>query len=188
MEKGESPVLVSRLAAVQDPAIATKTYESWLAKHADDDKTRFLLASHFLSLKQYDRSLAEHEAILQRQPKDPVVLNNLAWLYDQKGDARAVDFAQRAHDAAPQAATITDTLGWILLRKGEKEKALPLLAEAAEKAPNQAEIQYHYGVALQQTGKPAEAKAVLEKMIAANDKAPEAAEARKVLDEIAGKK
>ena len=38
--------------------------EVWLAKHAEDDKTRFLLASHFLSLKQYDRSLAEHEAIL----------------------------------------------------------------------------------------------------------------------------
>jgi putative PEP-CTERM system TPR-repeat lipoprotein len=188
LEKNDNPLLVVRLAAVLDPPSAAKTYLAWLVKHPDDDKIRFLLASLYLSNKQYERSLVEHEKILERQPKDAVVLNNLAWLYDQKGDTRAVALAERAHEAAPQAPTITDTLGWILLRKGDQEKALPLLADAAQRAPNQPEIQYHYGVALKQAGKTQDAKAILEKVVAANEKAPEAAEAIKVLDEIAKQK
>ena len=48
-------------------------------------------------------------------PQDVVALNNLAWLYHQRGDARALDWRVQAVKLAPQSSAVADTLGWILV-------------------------------------------------------------------------
>ena len=52
--------------------------------------------------------------------KNPLLLNNLAWLYHQQGDARAEATAKEAYDLAPSRPEIADTYGWILYNAGEK--------------------------------------------------------------------
>ena len=65
-------------------------------------------------------------------------LNNLAWLYDQKGDTeKALSHARRAYELSPKRPEIADTLGWLLIRQGDTAAAMPLLEQALEGSPRQ---------------------------------------------------
>ena len=81
-----------------------------------------------------------------------LALNNLAWLYFEDGDSRALDLAQRAHNRAPERAEIIDTYGWLLIKGGRLEKGLSLLEKAAKRAPENGDIRYHLAAALAKAG------------------------------------
>src|SRR5439155_12219020 len=83
---------------------------------------RAVLASFYLEQKKYDAAIAEYGRVVAERPADPAALNNLAWLYQREGDlAKARELAERAFAAAPAAAQIDDTLGWILVAQGEAD-------------------------------------------------------------------
>jgi predicted Zn-dependent protease len=118
------------------------------------------------------------------QPANPVVLNNLAWLYSQKNDPRALDYAERAHASAPNAPAIMDTLGYILVHKGDVDRGLPLLKQAYDASKKAPEIGYHFAVALEKSGKAAEARSVLEAVLNDTASFDDKAEAKKLFDSI----
>src|SRR5262249_10615372 len=74
---------------------------------------RWALAQLYLEEKKYDSAIAEYGQVISGRPADLAVLNNLAWLYQQKGDLpKARGLAERAIVAAPRAPQIDDTFGW----------------------------------------------------------------------------
>lgn len=124
----------------------------WLARHRDDVTTRLYFASSLLAQKDYPAAIAQFEQVNTQFPKEVIALNNLAWLYQQQRDPRALDYAEKAHKLAPNSAAVTDTLAWVLVEQGQLERALPLLKQAAGQAPANNQIRYHYGVALFKSG------------------------------------
>jgi putative PEP-CTERM system TPR-repeat lipoprotein len=186
--KEQSSVTAIALAktrlALGDGAGAATGLQEFLKGSPKDSQARELLASVHISARQYDRAIVESEEVLKVQPANPVVLNNLAWLYSLKSDSRALEYAERAHAIAPNAPAITDTLGYILVRKGDVERGLPLLKQAYDASKNAPEIGYHLAVALEKSGQAAEARAVLEAVL--NDPAAfeDKAEARKLFESI----
>ena len=123
--------------------------------------------------------------LIKARPGDPVALNNLAWLYQQKGDlAKAREMAERAVAAAPRAPQIDDTMGWILLAQGDADKAVTYLSAANISAPRDPSIQYHLAVALNRVGRPADAQAMLEKLLGSNVTFADRAEAEKLLQQL----
>jgi tetratricopeptide (TPR) repeat protein len=91
--------------------------------------------------------------------------NNLAILESLDGGDKdkALQLAQVAKEAAPDNPYISDTLGWILYNRGVYERALGLLRESAAKLPDNAEVQYHLGMAYLKTGDKESARAALTK-------------------------
>ena len=115
----------------------------------------------------------------------PALLNNLAWLYQQKGDlAKAHRLAEQAVAAAPRASLIEDTLGWILVAQGEADKALTYLSAANLSAPKNPDIQYHLAVALNRLGRAADAQAMLETLLGSGATFSDKAEAEKLLQQL----
>lgn len=114
---------------------------------------------------QYRPAAREFEAALQEQPDDVVALNNLAWIYGKVDDARAEAIAERAYRIAPESAEVEDTLGWILARRHEATVAVPLLAHAADLAPKDPDIEYHYAYALAANGKRDQARGILTQIL-----------------------
>jgi tetratricopeptide (TPR) repeat protein len=97
-------------------------------------------------------------------------LNNLAWLYQQRGNlAKARGFAERAVALAPSYRIAEDTLGWILLAQGDIDQALTHLKAASDALPQNAEIQFHFAVALSRAGKKTDARRVLETILSSGN-------------------
>jgi tetratricopeptide (TPR) repeat protein len=118
----------------------------------------------------FPKAQAAYERAWKINPNSAVTANNLAWILAHKtGDAeRALTLAQKAKELAPQDPSISDTLGWILYARGVYERAANLLKEATEKLPQNAEIRYHYGMALLQIGDKAGARHELTQALAGN--------------------
>ncbi len=170
--------------ALGDGAGAASGLQEFLKSAPKDAAARELLASLHLSARQYDSALTESEEVLKVQPTNPIVLNNLAWLYSQKGDARALEYAERANALAPNAPAIMDTLGYILVRKGDVNRGVPLLRQAYEMSKKSPEIGYHLAVGLEKSGQAAEARAVLEAVLNDATSFDDKAEAKKLFDSM----
>jgi putative PEP-CTERM system TPR-repeat lipoprotein len=146
---------------------------------------RSTLASIYLEQKKYDNAIDEYTRITADYPADSGAVNNLAWLYQQKGDlVKARELAERATAASPRVPQIDDTLGWILLAQGDAQKALTYLSAASLSAPGNPDIQYHLAVALHRAGRQADAQATLENLLGSGASFSDKAEAEKLLQEL----
>lgn len=119
-----------------------------------------LLAGLLLQNGDKQQATRAYEKVTQLQPNHAVAWNNLAWLYQGQHDELALQAAETAHRLAPKAPAITDTLGWILLNK-DPQRALTLLAEAAQRLPTDDSVQYHYAKALAKNSRRQEAIEIL---------------------------
>jgi len=117
-------------------------------------------------------------------PDNTVALNNLADLYSQHKDPRALATAKRAFDLSPNSADVLDTYGWILTQADSAEKGLTMLRKAAAKNPRNPAFRYHFAVALAKVGNLDEARRELRALLGQNPDFPEKLEASKLLQRL----
>jgi len=127
-----------------------------------------------------------YEKALALNPRFAPAANNLAWIYSEHGGdkEKALELAQRAKESAPDDPYISDTLGWILYRRGVYQRAAALLRESAAKLPDDPVIQYHLGLALVKAGDTNAARQALTAAVNASASFTGKDEARKVLAEL----
>jgi putative PEP-CTERM system TPR-repeat lipoprotein len=184
-----SLVLVERLSAsaVRDGKTAEggKLLNDWAAAHPDDIPSKFAVANFALGQKDWPKAKAGYEALLTKErSSDPLILNNLAVIYQRDNDPRALEYAQKAHTVAPQNSAITDTLGWIMVQKGDVPNGIKFLQQASDAAPDSLDIQYHLAFALDATGKKPDATAVLKKALGAGRDFDSKKDAQALLDKL----
>jgi putative PEP-CTERM system TPR-repeat lipoprotein len=139
---------------------------AWLRINPMDVTANMLLAGTATAAGDSAEAIDRYERVVNVQPTNAVALNNLAWLYSENGDSRALATAERAHDAAPDNPSILDTLGWLLVQSGDHARAAELLEQAAAAPDSPAEIRYHFGVALAESGQQTRAIEVLGRALA----------------------
>jgi putative PEP-CTERM system TPR-repeat lipoprotein len=163
----ERPLVIKNFQALSqtDAKEPEAALRDWLAKHADDTAARLLLAQYYLAHEQKTLAASQYEQVVKAYPENVVALNNLAWLYAEQHDPKALDLAKRAYKLAPQATGIADTYGWALIAGNQAHAALPILVKAAKEAPKVAAIQYHLAVAQARTGDKASARATLDALL-----------------------
>ena len=189
MQTSPSSFLVLRQATAlvsagkQDQAIAL--LNDYLLKHPEDLVATSGLASMEITAGLYDQAETHLNAVLAKNPRQGDALNNLAWLYQKRGDPRAEATAQRAYLLAPGPES-ADTLGWILTSGGAPARGEVLLRIAGSQQPADPRIQYHLAVALNDTGKKADAVKVLQGVVAAKGDFDEKTQAQKLLTELGG--
>ncbi len=140
---------------------AAQQLRAWIAQRPEDADAAQMLASLDISAGRSQDAEQHLQTVLNKRPNDAVALNNLAWVYQTKGDPRARSMAQRAHILSPTGET-SDTLGWILTKEGAASEALPLLQAAAVQRPNDKTVKFHLASALNATGKRDEAAQALD--------------------------
>ncbi len=162
--------------------------ETWARSHPTDKIVRLELAQFYGAEGKQDQALAQYEWLATQTPDNPVVLNNLAWLYSTRHDPRALSLAEKAAAIAPGSGSIADTLGWILINRGDRAGGLKYLQQASASEPEDATVQYHFAVALSQTGKIDQAKLVLERLLTAKASPDTIAAARTLLSSLGAKR
>jgi cellulose synthase operon protein C len=119
-------------------------------------------------------------------PQNVVAKNNLAWLYAEHGGNIdvALKLAQDAKESSPDNADVSDTLGWIMLKKQNYTTAVQLLSECVHKEPEKGSFRYHLGLAYFYMGEKSEAESTLQAVLRLEPTSPDAAEARKILSKL----
>ena len=169
-----------RRAGVDDPAA---TLREWLVAHPSDNQVRLVHAQWLESQGDTSQAINAYEAVLANSADNTTALNNLALLYAEQNSSRALELAERAHALDPGNPAVTDTVGWLALRAGDRERGLKLIREAAMAAPAVLEIQYHLAFALagsQHTADRAEAREIVARLLASDDGETSQARARKL--------
>ncbi len=188
LEKQESSQLMIKLHETltrgKNEKQAEKRIDDWLKKHPTDAITRTYLAGIYLGKTQYDPAIKQYQAILAQHPEHAATLNNLAWIYQQQKNPAALEYAEKAHQQAPDAPAIMDTLGWILIEQGQTQRGVALLEKAVKAVPEAAEIRYHYAVGLNQAGNKIKAREELERLLTGEQSFPQQEEAQKLLNTL----
>jgi Flp pilus assembly protein TadD len=100
------------------------------------------------------------EQVLKIQPDNPLALNNLAFAKAQDGVDldQALTMSQKARQQMPNSPAVTDTLGWIYVKKNLSDDAVRIFKDLTTQVPSSPTFHYHYGVALLQKGDKPSAK------------------------------
>lgn len=170
-----------KLGGLPDPIAPI---ESWLQRQPQDVAVRMALAEEFVARGDAGRAIDQYERAIQGERPNAMALNNLAWLYHEKGDARAMETAKRGYTAAPQVAAIADTYGWILVKAGKVSEGLPILKKAVTDSRSQPDIRFHYAAALAEAGQKEAALGELRELERSGAKYPSAVDAQKLLAEL----
>src|ERR1035441_7438467 len=95
-----------------------------------------------------------YEATLKMEPNNAIVLNNLAYLLAETGGDLndALTKVQRAKQIRTDLPEISDTLGWIYLKKGLADNAIDVFKDLVAKEPHHATYRYHLAMAYSQKG------------------------------------
>jgi tetratricopeptide (TPR) repeat protein len=95
-----------------------------------------------------------YEVVIKLDPNNAVALNNLAFLLTEHGGDLddALTKAQRAKQLLPDLSEVSDTLGWIYLKKNLTDNAIDIFKDLVNKVPAQAVFRYHLGMAYSQKG------------------------------------
>jgi uncharacterized protein (TIGR03790 family) len=90
-------------------------------------------------------AISQYQEILQRQPRNVIALNNLAYAMavHQGAATEAKALAEKAMALAPRESRVVDTLAWIEHLLGNTATALRLIENAARMAPTNPEIRLH---------------------------------------------
>jgi tetratricopeptide (TPR) repeat protein len=129
-----------------------------------------------------------YEAALKLDANYAVVLNNLAFLLaEHNGDLDdALTKATKAKQLMPNLAEISDTLGWIYLKKNLSDNAIDIFKDLVAKAPNQSTFRYHLAMALNQKGDKTRAIKELQEALKSNPPKAEKEKIQQMLTRLNG--
>jgi tetratricopeptide (TPR) repeat protein len=127
-----------------------------------------------------------YEETLKVDPRNGVALNNLAFLLAEGGGDlnQALTYAQRAKQILPNLYEVSDTLGWIYLKKNLSDDAIEIFRDLVQKQPNHSTYRYHLGMALSQKGDKLKAVEELQQALKENPPKDEELKIRALLSKI----
>lgn len=130
-------------SARRSPDDITAFLEEWVEKLPRSEIAAVTQAGFLFSIGEAGEAGTHYESIIERNPRNTIALNNLAWIYGENELDKALDVARQAYDLASNRAEIIDTYGWFLFKSGDVAQAGDLLRQAAELAPDNADIREH---------------------------------------------
>lgn len=167
-----------------------RAYERGLrAAVADSGKAALWidLAAVYERQQRPNDAIRSYEELLKLDPGSTLAVNNLAMLLvTYRSDQASLD---RARDLTARFASATDpallnTQGWVKYKRGEFEAALPLLAQAVEKAPDSPLMRFHLGMAQYRVGQLTDARGNLEHALQSDNPFVGVDEARATLEQL----
>jgi putative PEP-CTERM system TPR-repeat lipoprotein len=175
-------LFMNRLELRQEAA-AFDGMRQWLEKSSQDGESWGMMASAYQERGKPKEAAAAYEKSYELHSDSLILQNNLAWLYQELGDKKAIALADKLASAPgiESKPEVLDTVGWIFLHNGREDKGLVLLQQAALIDARNVHFRYHLAVAFAKTGKKEDAKMELDRLLKENKSFTERAAAEDLL-------
>ncbi|MDD3328085.1 MAG: PEP-CTERM system TPR-repeat protein PrsT [Zoogloea sp.] len=184
-KRDKSAQSVVRLYAVRVGAgqaqEAAKGVAEWVKANPKDLVVRTYLAERSLAEQKYDQAVQQYRQMLELAPKNPMLLNNLAWALGKLNDKSALEVAQQALALAPNSPVVLDTYGGLLLDNGDGAKGVETLRKAVSLGPKLPQLRVNLARGLAKTGDKDGARKELDE---AQKLAPEKSPLRAEIDKV----
>jgi putative PEP-CTERM system TPR-repeat lipoprotein len=164
------------LGAGGNMADAEMFSKAWVKDHPKDKVFRLFVAEKAVARKDFASAHKQYQALLELDPNDAGVLNNLAWTAGQTKDPKALEYAEKANVLAPNQPAILDTLGTLLIEKGDTVRGIETLRKASELAPEMPLVRLNLAKGLIKTQQKEAAKKELQELAKLGNKFPAQAE------------
>ncbi len=165
-------------------AETVKIWEKASEVHPDNANVHHFLGVLYELGGRRELAQKRYEDAIRLDPKLSEAKNNLAYLFAESGQNldRALDLAQEAKTQLPENPSVSDTLGWVMHKRGMHSAAISYLKEAeAGTDPNDASIgviRYHLALAYEANGEADSARDALSRALAGLEKQLETARAK----------
>ena len=175
ISKSSALFIKSHLALVR----AGKTKEAdakgvdWLKSYPADNASRVYLADTAMAAGKNQVAIGYYQTVLDREPANVVALNNVAWLYLQENVPRALPAAEQALRLRPGDAMVLDTLGWILVQRGDTARGIDLMQRALALSPKSTALRYHLAAGYAKSGDKAKARETLDTLLVLEEAFPQ---------------
>ncbi len=149
-----------------------------LARTPSEESLRFALAQAHERQGEWKRALEQVRLVLAADAKHATALNYLGYTQAQHGGDldEAERLVRRALDLKPGSAAFLDSLGFVLLKRGDAPRALELLERAVQAGPEDPTLLEHLGEASLALGDRARALEAFRRAKALLELAPDEAE------------
>lgn len=146
------------LAGRDNPEAVIARLSEAIGQHPDNPDLRYSRALAYAERNQIEDAERDLRAILALNPDSIDALNALGYTLADQTDRfdEALELIEKALNGAPDSPAILDSMGWVLLKLGRLDEALPYF-EKAWTTMQDHEIAAHYGEALWRLGRQAEA-------------------------------
>ena len=187
--QGPSGELALKLHSVKlaagKAAEADKIATDWMKSHPGDAAFLSYLGDSAIARKDYALAERHYVAVLKINDKNPVALNNLAWVSGRlnKLDA-AIGYVEKAMTLAPNQPAFMDTLAGLLSDKGDHTKAIEWQAKALKSVPDNWLFKLNLAKIYIKSGDKAQAKVELDALTAMGDKISAQEEVAKLSKEL----
>ncbi|MHB8411997.1 MAG: tetratricopeptide repeat protein [Candidatus Acidiferrales bacterium] len=162
---------------------AAQAYEKGLALQPRSAPVATAVGNIYLSEGNLDKASQKFQQALADDPGMAIAANNLAWVYAEQGKNLdvALGLAQKAKSLNPETPSFSDTLAWVMYKKGDYSGAIPLLQDCVKKDPKSAQYRYHLGMTLLASGQKNKGKVELEAALHMKLDSADAQQARQAL-------
>ena len=114
-------LLVQTYLATNKLPQAISELRTFLDKNPENVAAMMVLALVYEKSNDFPSARDTYEKLLSKSPDFVLALNNLAYLYVERlsNFDKAYELARKAHDLQPNEASVSDTLGWVLYKRGD---------------------------------------------------------------------
>ncbi len=151
---------------------AVTTYETAIKARPEDPNLHYFLGTLYSFGGAQAKAIERYEDAIKYGPDLAYPKNDLAYIYAESGENldRALDLAQEAKAALPDNATVADTLGWVLFKRGIPSAAISYLKEAVANSDGDIAVSgislHHLAQAYEADADPEKARETLRRAIA----------------------
>ncbi len=167
---------------------AMRYYQMAIGRNSNTASAHQGLASVYALTGNTAQAIAEYNQVITLNPNAASPYNDLAWYYATQGTNldTALEIAKKAVTMEPQSPIFRDTLGWVYYKKGMYREAITELTTATMGTPKNPFIHYHLGMAYYANKEVNNAKQALQASLNISADFPNAAEAKKLIQQIEG--
>lgn len=146
------------------PEKAIAPFERAQALNPTSSAPLLLLSGAFERAHQSAKAQQVYAEWLKIEPDNPIALNNLAFLLCETGGDldKALQLARHALDKSPKDANISDTIGWIYMKKQMYSSASTVFRQISQRYPRNAGFRFHNALAYLGSGDRLKAKTELQ--------------------------